>query len=355
MKVLLISAENVYLIPYINMYKNLLDKCNIEWNVLYWDKNQNEVIEDARYERFVIKSSSKLSKIKGYVSFRKRIKQLLKSGEYGFVIPLHTVVNILIWRYLSKKYRQKYIVDVRDYSYEKFSFVRWIEKQLVNNSCINVVSSEGFKYFLPQAEYNVMHNMPKFDYEKYRQNEIKRTEPYEISYIGLIRFMEQNKKIIDFFKNDSRFHLNFIGTNAEQLKAYCVENQVENVSLIGTFEPQKTLDYLMETDLIMNLYGNRTPLLDYALSNKLYYAAMLYKPILVCEDTFMEEISKKYGFGFTITLENHQEKDELYNYMKQLRKEDLVEKCDEFISIASQQNDETLDKITRIFESLKNE
>lgn len=352
MKVLLISADNIYLTPYVNMYLKLLEECGIDWNVLYWDKNGNEALEDSRYIRFSVNWHSKVDKLKGYVAFRKKIKQKMNAGEFDFFIPLHQVADLLIWRTLSKTYRNRYIYDIRDYSYERFAIVRWIEKKLVDGSCLNVISSEGYKNFLPKGTYEIVHNLPKFDCTSYKQLVSNESGSYVISYIGLVRFMEQNRKIIDFFKNDSRFHLKFIGTNAEQLEEYCRENQVKNVSLIGTFDAKQTLEFYKDTDIIMNLYGNRTPLLDYALSNKLYYAAMLYKPILVCEETYMEKLSGKYGFGYTLKMQNPEEKDELFDFMENLNREKMMQGCDEFIATANRQNEELYEKIRQILRDL---
>lgn len=353
MKVLLIAAENIYLTPYLGLYTNLLEKNDVDWDVIYWDKNKNEIIDDKRYIRFAINWRNKLDKLDGYIKFRKEIVKLMNSGKYGLYIPLSPIGNLLIWRRLSVHNKGKYIVDIRDYSYERFAIVRYIEKRLVKNSCLNVISSEGFKSFLPSAEYEVMHNLPKLDCTPYKQLENRKRKVYNISYIGLIRFMEQNKKIIAFFKDDERFQLNFIGTNAEYLSAYCKENEVKNVSLIGTFDPGETLNYYVDTDLIMNLYGNHTPLLDYALSNKLYYSAILYKPILVCEDTYMEKISGEYGFGFTLPMKDAKERDELYAYMQQLDRNKLMEQCDRFIQLSSRQNEQLYKKLEKIFKNIE--
>lgn len=353
MKVLMMVADNIYLAPFLGLYTKLLDQCNVEWDVIYWDKNQNEVIDDKRYIRYVLDWHNKFDKLVGYTKFRKEIVKLMDSGEYGLYIPLSPICNLLVWRRLCIRNKGRYIVDIRDYSYERFAIVRYIEKRLVQNSRLNVISSEGYKAFLPLAQYEVMHNLPKFDCTSYKQAENREKETYNISYIGLIRFMEQNKKIIDFFKNDTRFHLNFIGTNAECLDAYCKENKVNNVSLMGTFDPKETLNYYVDTDLIMNLYGNHTPLLDYALSNKLYYSAMLYKPILVCEDTYMERISGEYGFGFALPMKDAKEKEELYAYMKRLDRNQFMERSDRFIRFANQQNEQLYERLEEIFKNIE--
>lgn len=331
MKVLIILADNVYLTPYLKFYTSYLEKSNIEYKVIYWDKNDNESIKDVRYIRLLIPAKSKIDKIFGYIRFRKVVINEIKKERYNMLIPLHSIVTFIMWDVFVKKFKEKYIYDIRDYSYEYLKPFRMIQKYIVKNSSINIISSPGYKAFLPEGDYYVLHNIPNMDYKRYQQlnNRVKKT--FSLSYIGLIRFMEQNKKIILFFKNDMRFHLNFIGTNANKLKAFCEKNNVKNVTLIDTFDVKDTLKYYMDTDIILNLYGNHTPLLDYALSNKLYFAACLYKPILVCEDTYMEKISQKYEFGFALPMKKENEKELLYQYISNLNREKLIENCDRFM------------------------
>lgn len=350
MKVLCISADNIYLTPYLQMYLNYFDQNNINYKVLYWDKNQNEEINNGKYVKFKVKNTAKLSKAIGYLRFRSRIKKIILDEEVDFVICLHTICNLLIFDILIKKFKQKYIFDVRDYSYEKFKLVKYIEKFLAKNSALNIISSEGYKKFLPNSEYVIAHNVPQSIHSIKKDIFTKNNSGIvNISYIGLIRFMEQNKKIISFFKNDSRFHLNFIGTNADQLSSYCLENGVNNVTLIDTFDSKDTIKFFEETDMIMNLYGNHTPLLDYALSNKLYYAAILKKTILVCQDTYMESVSTQYHFGYVMKLEKDEEKDSLFKFYLNINEDKFVEGCNEYLNKVIDDQKKLYQSLQRIF------
>lgn len=331
MKALVILADNIYLTPYLKFYTDLLDNCNFNYDVIYWDKNNNEIVNKSNYIRFRITSRNKVNKLVGYFKYRRYIKKIEKNKKYDLIIPLHSIVTFIIFDMLLKKYKRRYIYDVRDYSYERFYMFRYVQKKIVKNSLINVISSKGYKKFLPKEKYFVIHNLPNNNYENFKQLNNTTNEKIQISYIGLIRFMEQNKKILKFFKNDNRFCINFIGTNANQLKKFCCDNNINNVNLIDTFNSELTLNYYEKTDIIMNLYGNNTPLLEYALSNKLYYSACLYKPILVCDNTYMEKVSKKYNIGFTIKMKSEKEKDELYEFMKKLDRKNFINNCNRFM------------------------
>lgn len=355
MKALLIASDNLYLTPYIALYMEMLQKLQVEYTVLYWDKNHNEPAVNNRYLRFSATNKTAVDKICGYLHFRAMIRKTLKAQAYDLIICLHSTCNLLLFDILMTKYKGKYIFDVRDYSVEKYALVRAMQKKLVNHSAINIISSEGYKSFLPDGEYQIAHNLPSADCQEYKQWHNSKETPIRICYIGLIRFMEQNKRIIDFFKNDDRFQLCFIGTNAEQLESYCRENEVSNVELIGTFDTSKTLEHYNKADLIMNLYGNNTPLLDYALSNKLYYAAMLYKPILVCRDTYMEKVSTQFDFGFVLDMEEDEERDRLYAYITTLDRNRLIENCDRFMQYVQWQQQQLKQQLEQVVNQLKTE
>lgn len=355
MKVLILLADNVYLTPYLKFYTSLLDECNIKYDIIFWDKNDNEKTTKDNYFRFHYKASNKFKKIFGYIKYKKYIKKIEKKEKYDIVITLHTIVAFLIYKTLLKKYKKKYIYDVRDYSYENILIYKYIQKKIVKNSMINIISSNGYKTFLPKGyDYYVTHNIPVGDYSNYKQMQNSNKDTIEISYIGLIRFMEQNKKIISFFKNDKRFHINFIGTNATELKKFCDDNSIKNITLIDTFEPELTMDFYKTTDIIMNLYGNKSRLLDYAISNKLYYSAILYKPILVCKDTYMEKTTQKYKIGFTLNLNSETEKDELYKYIKELNREEYIKNCDKFMEHVYKEQQILNKKLIKVLKNKEN-
>lgn len=324
MKILFVLADNVYLTPYLNKYIARFSKESNTIKILFWDKNNNERELPSNYKRYYDRY-----RVLGYLKFRRYIIEFINKEQFDFIIPLHQSAILLISDVLIKKYKNKYIFDVRDYSYEKYRIIKKIQKKLVENSRMNIISSEGYTNFLPHGKYYITHNLPNI--ENIKCNNRKKHFPIRISYIGLIRFMEQNKKIIDFFKNDNRFLISFIGTNSNLLKEYCEYNNVNNVELIDTFNPKDTLKFYDNTDVIMNLYGNHTPLLDYAISNKFYYALLLKKPILVCEDTFMEKVALKAEVGFVLKMKSETEKDDLFEYYNDLDFTKLETSCEKYL------------------------
>ena len=97
----------------------------------------------------------------------------------------------------------------------------------------------------------------------------------------------------------------------------------------------ETIEKYRDVDMILNMYGNHDKHLDYALSNKLYFAAQLGIPIVVCPDTHMETVAMKYGFGISLDINKREDKDRLYRYYSSLNRSAFNMNCDLFLDTVS--------------------
>lgn len=341
-KICFVGLSNIQAVPYLDKYIKLL-KC--EYDIIYWDRKGIE--EDCgAINHYVMKyaintDATQLEKAVGYYKFKRYAQRILRRENYKGVILLSGNIAVLLRKTLKKKYKNKYIVDIRDYFKESNKWYFKAEKDVLDNSALAVISSNAFKIFLPEHKYYIIHNSQDITREQvgqFRMKDKRKNKQIVISCIGAIRFINQFKKVLEYFANDNRFLIRFIGYGADELKNFCEERNISNVYLHDRFPPEKTLDYYYDTDIIMNLYGNNTPLLDYALSNKLYYAAQLGIPILVCPKTYMEEIAVGNGFGFTLNLDDESMSDKLYEYYRSIDWEKFYKNCDNFIQQVVEDN-----------------
>lgn len=344
MKVCFICLDNLMKLPYLYKYTSVM-KC--KYDMIYWNRQRIDEKREAEnhysMEYTMPPHSRKIIKLIGYLRFRKFAIKIIKKQKYDMIVLLNSTVGVLLGNALVKDYKGKYIVDVRDYSYEHIKLFRQIEKKLIDNSNSTVISSPGYKRFLPPHKYYLVHNIPNLsndkmeNYQKKREEEVRKRkivkdERIYLSYIGDVRFVSQDKKVLDYFGNDDRYFVSYIGLGTGVLKEYAQDKHYSNVNFLGMFDPSEILDLYVDADAVLNLYGNHTPLLDYALSNKLYYAALLALPILVCADTYMEKISTEYGFGFTIDVDDGGvSKREFHKYFKHINKEELRNNCNRFV------------------------
>lgn len=308
-KYAIVNLGSISTCPYADYYIKAFQKLKVSFDVIEWDRKgiaQQEQIEYANiiaYSAITNASDPRYTKVKKYFMFIQFLRKKIRENRYDKIIFLETVSAVICWDIIKKNYMGKYIVDIRDYSYEKYYLFRKIECMLIKNSFATVISSEGYKNFLPDYSYVLAHNYHEASIEKFIEVRNKnKTSKIRVTFIGHIRFLDINKRLIDLFSRDERFELGFYGAGAAVLQKFCSDNNYNNVKFHGQFQLEETVEFYGITDLINNLYGNHTPLLDYALSNKLYNSAEFGIPILVCEDTYMAEMVRMYNLGIVCNV-----------------------------------------------------
>lgn len=125
-KICIVTMGNIYLVPYLQTYTN---KINSPISIIYWDRaNLNETDDKNTLYRFQHGFKSKVEKVQGYLKYRSFVKKILSEQNYDIVIFLQTLSGLLLSDFLLKKYKNKYIIDVRDYTYEHNKVIFNIEK-----------------------------------------------------------------------------------------------------------------------------------------------------------------------------------------------------------------------------------
>lgn len=175
----------------------------------------------------------------------------------------------------------------------------------------------------------------------------KRTpsEPIRICFIGNVRFFENDKKLLEAFKNDQRFILQFFGQNSEVLEDYAILHNIKNVEFIGRFDHKKTRELLNKADVINNLYGYNNIALDTAISIKFYYALHLSLPILVYPNTFIANESEKMGNGYIVNEINFDLPNKFYKWYIELNHKQMSLNCKKSLEIIKKENEEFENKL----------
>jgi hypothetical protein len=360
-RICFVSLDNINRVPYLFKY---IEEISGEYDIVYWNRNLSEENCGAANNfnfKFQMPTGtslkSQLKKLIGYLKFRKFATKILEENDYSGVVLLTGNLSVLLGGVLLRKYRKRYIVDIRDYWMENFKLFYMLEKKMIYNSSQTVISSAAYKRFLPEYDYVLCHNSQMLNMDIIKSFRTKdkglkdSKSPIVISCIGGVKNVEYDKKVLNFFANDNRFIIRYIGRGYGGLKKYCIENKIKNVIIQDEFPMDQTLEFYKSTDIILNMYGNNTPKLDFALSNKLYFAAQLGMPILVCNSTYMAEISTNYGFGIAIDIKDNTDKDKIDNYYRNINWQDFYQKCDRFINKFNTDN-ENFKKQIREFEKL---
>ncbi|MDT2830947.1 hypothetical protein P7H62_04410 [Vagococcus carniphilus] len=343
MKICILSASNIRHMSLISLYTSVLDKNNIAYDIVYMDKyGIDELISAENKHKVYIpidRDWGKLKKITQYLKFRKKAKTII-SNNYDFIIVWGTHTAFLFFDFLLIRYRKKYCLNIRDYFGESRKLIYFLHKKLIKSASFSTISSEGFLSFLPEHTYQNIHslnetlNSMQCDFHR-----IRKEQPVVITFIGYVRFFENDKKLIDELGNDDRFILKFIGEGSQYLKVYVESKKINNVICIDSFSVENTAKYLEDTDVINNLYGKNNIALDTAVSIKFYYSLMKKIPILTFKDTFISNLSEELEIAIAIDgIEGSADK--IFKKYQSMNSQAIAENCDRYLKQVRQENNQ---------------
>lgn len=343
-KICILSTANIKHMTLISLYTDKMIKDNIDYDIIYMDKygeyENFEANSIYRFENRVSRSDNKIIKILKYLRFIRYAKEILNKNKYDFIIVWNELTSLIFSKYLSKRYKNKYCINIRDYLYNDYPILKRIFAVGINNAAFTTISSDGFKAFLPEHQYIHVHslNMNLLSKLKPKKRFQRKDERIKITFVGNVRFFEINKEILEVFKNDTRFELCYFGTNSEVLEDYCKENKIKNVSFHSSFPVEETPKFINETDIINNIYGNNSKKLDYALSIKLYYGIYNNLPIIVSSSTYMSKIIKKYDIGYVVEEIDNSLPDNIYNWYTHNDFDKFSKNCKKFLEDIEKSN-----------------
>ena len=348
-RVALLSAVNIKHMAMISMYQELLKKHNIEYDLIYMDKYDIEEKFDChkmyRFVNVIDHDWPKNKKRRRYFKFRKYAKKILEANKYDFIIVWNDVAIYMFSDYLATKWRNKYCLNIRDTQKKKPLFKAWF-KIATDGAAFNTVSSDAYLPYLPKGKYMLVHsyNRTMTDQCAVRDSFRSENEPIRIVFVGKVRFMDYNKRLLDVFANDDRFCLGYYGMLSEELQQYAQQQGIKNADFFGEFPIEDTWKYIDKTDIINNFYGNDTVNRRTALSQKLYYGIGLHLPILATEDTYTAELVNQHGIGFSAEKIDEELPDKLYEWYRKTSFADFQTRCDDFMKeiITSQDSLEQL-------------
>ena len=344
-RVVVLSCVNVKHMSLVSLYTDILKKNNVAFDVIYMDKyGEDEPFECNRKYRFVNKVNrhlpSFIKKVKYYL-FKPWATRILKKNKYDFVIVWNDLAIFLFASFLSKNYKGKYCLNVRDNMYYDIPRYNKLFRRCFSNSAFNTISSKGYLDILPRGiEYHTIYslNLPVLKGMKVHNSLRKEGERIRIGFIGYVRFFERNERLLDCFANDPRFEIHYYGKCANELKAYAQRKGINNCVFVDSFPVSETGKYLENIDIMNNLYGNDTLNIRKAISIKLFHSLYAKIPILVNKETYIGQVANEIGIGFYVTEFTDSFKNELYDWYHSIDFEVMKDKCDRYLSYAITEN-----------------
>ena len=305
MKAAIIILGNSWVCPYVNTYKRAFDKLGYAYDVILWDRDGSDVSAPIRYVSGKANLDNPFLKAYHYLRYSDFIKKTVLENGYDKLVVSGPHLAILLSPFLRMKYKGRYIIDYRDISIEqKFLFSGLYIKALANSFC-NVISSPGFKKYLPSGfEYLISHN---FDFDlavSALDGDFPlfcNSLPLNILTIGSIRNYSSNVKLIECLGNNAGYRLEFVGRGeaSDALKAYALSHSVTNVAFSGFYKKEDEASIVEKCDFI-NIFFPDDVEHSTIMSNRFYLALIHKKPVVVTAGSTQAALVKEYGLGVVI-------------------------------------------------------
>lgn len=321
----IIAANRLRYSPYVLYYVNILKDLDIEYEILVPQRNKKvkDIDEDYVHE---FEWDDHKQAIINYMRYCHEVK-MYSINRFDFMIALTTNIAVFSNNWLKKYFDKKYIIDIRDYTYENNKVFYMLEKKAILHAALRVISSSKFQTFLPKNEYLVCHNNTWSDKRKEvsgNHRNVTDTNSIVIGYVGAVAYRDQCEKLMDLVKNDTRFEFHIYGDGIAQkdLMNYADKIQCGRIKFYGKYLPEEKERIIKKIDILFNAYGNDSPLVKYALSNKLYDALYFEKPVLNSPNTYMSEMCGP--LSYEIDLDKEKKLAGLFNWFIGLDK-DIIE------------------------------
>lgn len=301
MKIGIITPNNIWFSPYVKIYTSLLDEIKVNYEIISWNREGCE--EEGIQFNYKPKSRNPFILLYAYKKFASFVKKIVHNNNYDRLIIFTPQAAIFISSFLKKYYKGKYIFDYRDLSIEQKSYFKKSFLRVLQNSAANIISSPGFKKYLPEGfEYVLSHNFNIDIVKKIilaKPTPVK-TEDISVLTIGAIR-KDMNPDVIDALGNVEGVTLSFVGKGlaSQSLENYAIEKDYKNITFKGFYQKEEEEDIINNCNFI-NIFYPQIPSHTTALSNRFYNSLIYKRPMLVTKHSTQGDYAEKYKVGLVI-------------------------------------------------------
>lgn len=337
MKILLMGFSKLKYMPYIHFYLDAINCNSHQVHVVYWNRDLKEEPIDEygnivlhEFKKHQLDNVAKYSKIFSFIQYRRFVLNIMRNESFDFIISLHSMPSVLLKDILRKKYREKYIFDYRDITYENNYLYKKIIHDLVRFSKVTFVSSNGFRGVLPQEESNKILTTHNINTNELSCAERKCSDNkcIRIAFWGYIREESFNKVIISKISKDTRFELHYYGREqnvAKNLKEYVKQIGADNIFFHGEYLPKDIMEFSRNVDMIHNLYSSQNMML--AMSNKFYDGICLEIPQLCMNGSIMGKRIETSRIGIVCNPYDENFTDIIYKEFSKINRKEFSDQC----------------------------
>src|SRR5450759_1665712 len=150
MKVALILNANLHCSPYVKIYSKILDALKIEYDLLAWDRTKSGETGGLFFKtEFPYGRRNKIMWLFQYYRYSIFLKKHIKANKYDKLVVFGPQIGFFLYFFLKRRYNKRFCFDYRDIFIDQL--FPELFKRLLRLSALNVISSPGFKPYLPKG------------------------------------------------------------------------------------------------------------------------------------------------------------------------------------------------------------
>ena len=352
-KIALIVPNNIWVCPYLSIYTRLLDSMGVEYETISWNREGRE--ESGIQFQYIEKSRNQFAILWSYLKYARFLKKTIKKNGYEKLVVFSPQVGLFLASFLAKRYKGSYIFDYRDLSVEQKPVFAKRLKKVLSNSYANIISSPGFKKYLPTGfDYLISHN---FNVDIVKKAITEEAQPYEgkntlVLTIGALR-TDRNIEVMDTLGNVSGVQLSFVGkgVSAEFLENYSQSKGYKNVVFTGFYKKEDE-PTIIKSHTLINIVYPLIPSHISALSNRFYNSLIYKRPMIVTLNTTQGDYARQFDVGLVVDDCNHL-KDRIDEYRNNLDFQAYSKRCNTLLEMFLKENQVFEDCVTRFIRQNK--
>jgi glycosyltransferase involved in cell wall biosynthesis len=345
MKILIVDTVSYDRAPYLKYYEDACKEQNVDYELFLWDRYADGGLEKQGncflYHKHCPLGGGKLRKILPMYLYRKTLLETIKHNQYTHLILINTLASVMISSYVLKHFNKKYIMDIRDYTYERFKSYKNIVDKLIGESCFTTISSEGFYKFLKKSDNIVKnHNISNVSEQKEKPT-LSSMKTNTIGFVGSVRYERENLELIKALKHNENYVFLYYGQAVSgcHIEEKAREMGAKNIKFFGNFDNNRKANIYDNIDIINSLYGNSSLEVTTAVPNRYYDALLFKKPIIASKGTYLGEMVKNKRLGIVIDVFNDNIERLLNDFVINFDSQNFLKCCNRELSqIVKEQN-----------------
>lgn len=333
MKVLIADTVSMDRAPYLQYYIDALKKSGVDYRVLVWNRSKDSALNRVGNIYTLNKTcpfgGSKLKKILPMLEYRKVLLNLLDKEQFTHLILINTLASILIAPQVLKSFKLKYVMDIRDYTYERFSAYRFMVNKLVEYSFFTTISSAGFYKFIDKNPKIFINHNISMGYVETDMPTLGKRIPVTIGFVGSVRYKPENMRLINALGDNQKYFLLYAGEYVAgcDLESEITDKNKNNIEFSGAFSQGEKPSIYKKVDLINSLYGNASLEVTTAVPNRFYDALIFKKPILTSKGTYLAHLVTSNQLGISIDVYHDDILQKVEEYTQQFNAEEFCHRC----------------------------